>query len=182
MGSPSTPQGLTLLPSPQIPLKSSCLPDRLQESRFPPLPGTPHQPLLCCRRRAPCPACSRRGDAVEDRPTTAAGDSVCTSQEGMKHSEDKGENRQRCLPVPEQGRETWWGGGASRWQRRAGCSAGGEGVGWWAGAREGQSQGVSREAGPEGRRECIGGRARSQGLSAQRCLILHLKLFSGLGY
>lgn len=30
--------------------------------------------------------------------------------------------------------------------------------------------------------ECIGGRGRSQGLSAQRCLILHLKLFSGLGY
>lgn len=33
-----------------------------------------------------------------------------------------------------------------------------------------------------GEGECIGGRGRSQGLSAQRCLILHLKLFSGLGY
>lgn len=100
----------------------------------------------------------------------------------MKHSEDKGENLQRCLPVPEQGRETWWGGGASRWQRRAGCSAGGEGVAGGLGlgrARVKESQG---RLGLRGGGECSGGRARSQGLSAQRCLILHLKLFSGLGY
>lgn len=59
-----------------------------------------------------------------------------------------------------------------------------EGRGWAGGvglgkARVKESQG---RLGLRGGGECIGGRARSQGLSAQRCLILHLKLFSGLGY